>query len=819
MKLLGNLAGVFATLGAVALLALVLSLWRISSGLPDYEHLANYTPPVMSRLHAGDGSLIAEYAQERRLFVPIDVVPEHVINAFLAAEDKNFYNHIGIDFVGIARAVLQNVLNVASGKRLEGASTITQQVAKNFLLSSDVTLERKLKEAVLALRLERTFNKRQLLELYLNEIYLGLGSYGVAAAALNYFDKPLGELTLEEAAYLAALPKAPNNYHPFRQRARALARRNWVLGRMASNGFISDFEEGLARAKDLVLTDRPVGVQRVAAEHFAEEVRRRVYDIYGEKKLYGGGLSIRSTLNTDYQTYAQRALRTGLREYDRRNGFRGAVAKLETLELWWKEIVKINSLSDLRPWRLAVVLSADAKEASIGLRPRMTRARRFEDAVDVGRLTLDSVSWARAAPNGENGYRKIGPKISRVDQVLSVGDIVWVAPADTPGFFKLEQVPEVNGAIVALDPHTGRVLAMVGGFSFGASEFNRATQANRQPGSAFKPFVYAAALDSGFTPASLVLDAPFVMEQGNDKGLWKPENYARRFYGLSTLRLGMEKSRNLMTVRMAQEIGMNRISAYARRFDITPNMPRVLAMALGAGETTLMRLTSAYAMLVNGGRKIEPVFVDRIQDRYGTTLYRQDTRPCIGCNAEVWTDQIPPDLPDTREEVLSAQTSYQVVSMLEGVVKRGTGRQIHTLGKPLAGKTGTTNDNRDAWFVGFSPDLAVGVYVGYDDNRSLGTNETGGRVAAPIFRAFMKSALDSSMPPPFRIPPALSLVRINAKTGKLARPADETVILEAFKIGTEPSRNSKQAVVRGAERTGNQRGQGATVGAGTGGLY
>ena len=822
MRLLGNLAGVFATLGAVALLALVLSLWRISSGLPNYEHLANYTPPVMSRVHAGDGSLIAEYAQERRLFVPIDVVPEHVINAFLAAEDKNFYDHIGIDFIGIARAVFQNVLNVASGKRLEGASTITQQVAKNFLLSSDVTLERKLKEAVLALRLERTFNKRQLLELYLNEIYLGLGSYGVAAAALNYFDKPLSELSLEEAAYLAALPKAPNNYHPFRKRARALARRNWVLGRMASNGFISDNEERLARAQDLVVTDRPVGVQRIAAEHFAEEVRRRVYDIYGEKKLYGGGLSIRSTLNTDFQTYAQRALRTGLRDYDRRNGYRGPVAKLETLEAWWEEIVKIDSPSDLRPWRLAVVLSADANEASIGLRPRMTRARRFEESVDVGRLTLDAVSWARAAPNAENGYRQIGPKISRVDQVLSVGDIVWVAPADAPGLYRLEQMPEVNGAIVALDPHTGRVLAMVGGFSFGASEFNRATQANRQPGSAFKPFVYAAALDSGFTPASLVLDAPFVMEQGNDKGLWKPENYARRFYGLSTLRLGMEKSRNLMTVRMAQEIGMNKISTYARRFDITPNMPRVLAMALGAGETTLMRLTSAYAMLVNGGNKIEPVFVDRIQDRYGTTLYRQDTRPCIGCNAEVWADQIPPDLPDTREEVLSAQTSYQVVSMLEGVVKRGTGRQIHTLGKPLAGKTGTTNDNRDAWFVGFSPDLAVGVYVGYDDNRSLGTNETGGRVAAPIFRAFMKSALESTMPPPFRIPPAVSLVRINAKTGKLARPVDETVILEAFKIGTEPSRNSKQAVVRGAERTGNQRGQGgqgATVGAGTGGLY
>ena len=819
MKLLGNLAGVFATLGAIALLALVLSLWRISSGLPNYEHLANYTPPVMSRVHAGDGSLIAEYAQERRLFVPIDVVPEHVINAFLAAEDKNFYNPIGIDFIGIARAMFQNVLNVAAGKRLEGASTITQQVAKNFLLSSDVTLERKLKEAVLALRLERTFNKRQLLELYLNEIYLGLGSYGVAAAALNYFDKPLSDLTLEEAAYLAALPKAPNNYHPFRRRARALARRNWVLNRMASNSFISEYEARLARAQDLVVTDRPVGVQRVAAEHFAEEVRRRVYDIYGEKKLYGGGLSIRSTLNTDYQTYAQKALRDGLLDYDRRNGFRGPVAKLETLEAWWEEIVKIRSPSDLGAWRLAVVLSVDAGEASIGLRPRVNRARRFEETIDVGRLPLAAVSWARAAPNSENGYRKIGPKVKRVDQVLSVGDVVWVSPGAEPGVYTLEQLPEVNGAIVALNPHTGRVLAMVGGFSFGASEFNRATQANRQPGSAFKPFVYAAALDSGFTPASLVLDAPFVMEQGNDKGLWKPENYGRQFYGLSTLRLGMEKSRNLMTVRMAQEIGMNKISSYARRFDITRNMPRVLAMALGAGETTLLRLTSAYAMLVNGGRKLEPVFIDRIQDRYGATLYRQDTRPCIGCNAEAWTDQTPPDLPDTREEVLSAQTSYQVVSMLEGVVKRGTGRQIQSLGKPLAGKTGTTNDNRDAWFVGFSPDLAVGVYVGYDDNRSLGSRETGGRVAAPIFKAFMKSALDKAMPPPFRIPPAVSLVRINAKTGKLAKPADETVILEAFKLGTEPSRNTKQAVVRGPEREKKPRGQSATVGTGTGGLY
>ena len=819
MKYLGKIAGVLVTVGAIGLFVLVLFLYRMTSTLPDYHHLTNYTPPVMSRAHAGDGGLIAEYAQQRRLFVPIDVVPEHLINAFLAAEDKNFYDHFGLDLAGIVRASGQNVINVLTGRRLEGASTITQQVAKNFLLSSDVTLERKLKEAVLALRLERTLSKRQLLELYLNEIYLGMGSYGVAAASLKYFGKPLSDLTVAEAAYLAALPKAPNNYHPFRRRDRAITRRNWVIERMMENDYITRDEAVYAAGSDLQVVEQVSGIQRYAAEHFVEEVRRQVYDIYGGRQLYRGGLSIRTTLNSDYQKMALRSLRSGLVTYDRRRGYRGPVAQLDTLEEWWARITEIDIPTDLAPWRLAVVLSVDGQSASIGLRPRVTRALTFEDKIEIGEVPLSGVTWARAAPSPQNTYKRIGPRIKAVTDVVQVGDIVWVSAKGDNAQYELQQVPEVNGALVALDPHTGRVLAMVGGYSFSASEFNRATQASRQPGSAFKPFVYAAALDSGFTPASLVLDAPFVMEQGNDRGLWKPENYARRFYGLSTLRLGMEKSRNLMTVRLAQEIGMSKVRDYARRFNIHRSMPRVLAMSLGAGETTLIRLTSAYAMLVNGGKRIEPIFIDRIQDRYGKTLFRQDQRPCVGCVADTWSGQTPPDLPDQRERVISEQTSYQMVSMLEGVVKRGTGRSIRTLGRPLAGKTGTTNDSRDAWFVGFTADLAVGVYVGYDDNRPLGAGESGGRVAAPIFKSFMADAVKTMQTPPFRIPSGVSLVRINAKTGKLAAPDDETVILEAFKVGTEPSRDTKQAVIGGATGATPSRGQDEGVGLGTGGLY
>lgn len=815
MRMIGFLAGLGLTLAALAGFVVGVYLWRLNKQLPDHDHLADYAPPVMSRVHAGDGDLIAEFAQEHRLFVPIRVIPKHLIHAFLSAEDKNFYDHNGVDITGVARAVVKNISNIFEGRRLEGASTITQQVAKNFLLTSDVTIERKLKEAVLALRLERTFSKEELLELYFNEIYLGMGTYGVASAALNYFDKPLDELTIEEVAYLAALPKAPNNYHPFRRKERAIARRNWVIGRMVENDYITDAQAQTAKAVDLNVVPRRSNVSGIDAAYFVEEIRRSVFTQYGEDDLYGGGLSIRSTLNTRYQQIANKALRDGLVAYDHRHGWRGPVAQAQTVEGDWAIPLRNTPIpADLAPWRLAIVLSVDAENAGIGLRPRRKSSGKFEDLRDVGKIPLEQAKWARKA------FKKgVGPRIKELTEVLSVGDIVWVEEIKGSGSYKLHQMPAVNGGIVAIDPHTGRVLAMAGGFSFQASEFNRVSQARRQPGSAFKPFVYAAALDAGYTPTSLVLDAPFVMEQGRDMGLWKPENYGRKFYGLSTLRLGIEKSRNLMTVRLAQQIGMKPIVTYAKNFGITNHMPPVLSMALGAGETSLLDLTSAYAMLVNGGKYIEPVLVDRIQNRYGETIYRTDSRNCDSCNT-LWTGQDAPLLVDNRRNVVTPQTAYQIVSMLEGVVMRGTGRSVRSVGKPLAGKTGTTNDSRDAWFVGFSPDLAVGVYIGYDNPKPLGEGETGGRVAAPIFKNFMIDALKGHTATPFRIPPSVNLVRVNAKTGQLAEPGDKSVILEAFKLGTEPAPGRAQAVIGRAQAAPlTEEADAPSLGAGTGGLY
>lgn len=814
IRIIGYLFGLGLTLLALLGFVAGIYLWRLNKQLPDHDHLADYAPPVMTRVHAADGDLIAEFAQEHRLFVPIGVVPKTLVHAFLSSEDKNFFEHGGVDALGILRAVIKNVSNIIRDKRLEGASTITQQIAKNFLLSSDVTVERKLKEAVLAIRLERTFTKQELLELYLNEIYLGMGTYGVAAASLAYFDKPLDSLTVSEAAYLAALPKAPNNYHPFRKTQRALARRNWVIDRMHENGHITQLDAMAAKQKELGVVRTGGKSRTVDAAYFVEEIRRQAFDIYGEKELYGGGLSIRSTLDTEYQAYALSALRKGLTAYDRRYGYRGAVARapLEEYPDWAEPVQEIPIPSDLAPWRLAIILDVSDEMAELGLRPRRTAAGRFEEKRETGKIFLEGVKWARKSVKGG-----LGPNITSVRDVLSPGDIVWVEKSGEGHV--LRQIPEVNGGFVAIDPHTGRVLAMVGGFSFQASEFNRSTQASRQPGSAFKPFVYAAALDAGYTPTSLVLDAPFVMQQGKDMGLWKPENYGRQFYGLSTLRLGIEKSRNLMTIRLAQQIGMRPVADYARKFDIVDHMPPVLSMALGAGETTLMRLTAAYAMLVNGGKQVSPTLIDRIQNRYGKTIYRYDARPCTGCNA-VWTGQEVPALPDARARVLSAQTSYQIVSMLEGVVKRGTGRAIRSVGKPLAGKTGTTNESRDAWFVGFSPDLAVGVYIGYDTPRTLGEGETGGRIAAPVFRDFMSKALKNAPATPFRIPSSVNLVRVNAQTGKLARTGDNSVILEAFKVGTEPAPGRAQAVIgRGETAPKSESTENSAIGSGTGGLY
>ena len=778
--------------------------------LPNYQMLADYQPPVMTRIHAGDGQLIMEYAKEKRVFVPMKAIPRRIIHAVLSAEDKNFYSHIGVDFFSVVRAVVTNVRNLGSDRRPVGASTITQQVAKNFLLTSEVSLDRKVKEAIIAFRMERAFTKDRILELYMNEIYLGAGSYGFAAAALNYFNKPLDGLTIAEAALLAALPKAPSNYNPIRRPDAAKVRRDWVIKEMMENGYITGDEAGLAAEEPITLMRRSQTEFVRHGASFSEEVRRELAERFGENTLYTGGLSVRTTLDPKLQEIATQALRGGLEAYDRRHGWRGAVATLDLGAVgsgWAAALAKITPPGGIGTWRLALVLRVTDTEATLG----------FADGTG-GRIPFGELRWARPWIKGQRyGYR---PK--RVPDVINPGDVVLVdgvsanakGKAYPAGTYGLRQVPDINGAIVALDPHTGRVLAMAGGYDFDKSQFNRATQAMRQPGSAFKPIVYLSALDSGYTPSTLILDAPFVIDQGPGLPKWRPANYTKKFYGPSTMRLGIEKSRNLMTVRLAQTVGMEKIVAYAKAFGITDDMPAQLAMSLGAGETTLLKLTTAYAMLVNNGKKITPTLIDRIQDRQGATILRHDERPCPDCQVTFWTSQSVPVMPDDREQVTDPASAYQMVAMLQGVVERGTGRGLRRIGKPLAGKTGTTNKSQDAWFVGFTPDLAVGVYTGFDEPKPLGPQEQGASVALPIFRDFMAGALKDKSATPFRIPPGIRLVRVDAQSGLPARPGQKKVILEAFKPGTVPTGVAK--VLEGLD--------GASGGApaparGTGGLY
>ncbi|MET0924233.1 MAG: PBP1A family penicillin-binding protein, partial [Xanthobacteraceae bacterium] len=617
MRLLLRFAGLLFAAGTILFIVGIAGaaglLWHFSRDLPDYSQLQDYEPAVMTRVHASDGALLAEYARERRLYIPIQAVPKLVINAFVAAEDKNFYEHGGIDFSGIARAATVYIQNYGSGRRPQGASTITQQVAKNFLLTNELSWSRKIKEALLAMKIERAFSKEKILELYLNEIYLGLGAYGVAAASLLYFDKSVHELTVSEAAYLAALPKAPNNYHPFRQRERAFERRNYVLDRMAEDRYVTAQDVEKAKKEPLKITLRPTGAHIFAAEYFAEEVRRYVYEHYSEKKLYEGGLSVRTTLDPKMQVLARKVLVDGFVNFDEQQGYRGASSKLDMAGEWGGRLAEVKALSDVAPWRLAVVLEAGDQSARVGFQPAREPGGAVSKERETGTVTLEGVKWAKAT----SGPLK-GKAPTKVSQVLDVGDVVYVEPlAGKDGQFRLRQVPEVSGAIVAMDPQTGRVLAMVGGFSYDQSQFNRATQALRQPGSSFKPLVYAAALDNGYTPSTVVLDAPLEIDTGS--GIWSPENYSRKFYGPSTLRFGIEHSRNVMTVRLAQDVGMPLIGEYAKRFGIYDSLPPYLSFALGAGETTLLRMVGAYAMFDNGGRKITPTLIDRIQDRYGRT--------------------------------------------------------------------------------------------------------------------------------------------------------------------------------------------------------
>jgi penicillin-binding protein 1A len=803
-----------AALVVVAIGAVAVYLVTITRGLPSVEALQDYTPPITTRVYAGNGTVLGEYARERRIFIPAAFIPKLVKQAFTSAEDRNFYNHPGIDPSGILRAAIKDVGLVLEGRRPQGASTITQQVARNFLLNSDVKFSRKIREAILAVRIDATYPKEKVLELYLNEIYLGENCYGIGAASLNYFGKSLDELDIAEVAFLAALPKGPANYDPRYNHTAAVDRRNWVIGQMADNNYITDAQAVAAKAEPLVTQTRALGSQAADVDYYVEEVRRLLIGRYHSKGLYDSGLQVRASLDTRLQNYAVSALRSGLVRYDRRHGWRGAKKQIDLAD-WKKALGAIPDESGIDSWRPAVALAYQGKDIRIG----------FADGTSAI-MPYDGYKWAHRQLPGAVW----GPVPASPQDVLKPGDVFYVEPLPAPakpGEFGLRQVPEVNGAIVVMDPHTGRVLAMSGGFSYASSQFDRAMQAQRQPGSSFKPFVYATALDSGYTPASKVLDAPFEMDQGPGLGVWRPENFEKGDYlGDTTLRRGLELSRNLMTVRLAHDLGMNQVVKLPLRFGVYDHLPPLLANSLGSYETTLIRMVTGYSEFANGGKKISASLVDRIQDRYGKTIWRHDERKCEGCNDENWHGQEEPLLADTREQIIDPRTAYQIVSMLQGVVQRGTaaysvGAQIN---KPLAGKTGTSQDAQSTWFIGFSPDLAAGVYVGFDNPRTLGPKEQGATVAAPIFRDFMKAALAEAPPTPFRVAPGIEEVAIDWKSGNPVPAGTPGAIMEAFKAGTAPGEANAPVpgadeAVPGSASAAPGGAPASAVGEGTGGLY
>lgn len=775
----------FAVIGFILIIT---SVWQISQELPEYRQLEKYEPAVTTRLYAGDGQLMMEYAAEKRFFVPENKIPDLVKQAFISAEDKNFYHHFGVDVMGIIRAVMNNIKQLGSGRRPAGASTITQQVAKNFLLSSELSYKRKIKEALLALRIEQAFTKEHILELYLNEIYLGNRSYGVAAAAINYFGKALDELTLEEVAYLAALPKGPNNYNPKTKYEAAVIRRNWVIDRMYEDGYVTEDDAENAKLKPLeVISDRKGWIKH--AQYFSEDVRRLVNKEFGEGALYEGGLLIRTTLDPKLQEIATKSFAKEVENYDKRHGWRGPLQNIP-LEDGWKEVFSAIKTPDGSKdnWKTAIVTKVTSDKAQIELTDETK-----------GEIPLSVLSWARKNLKDQS----VGGQPKSVSEVLAKGDVILVEKiadkdiADhklSENSYYLRQLPNVEGALIAMDPHTGKILAMVGGYSFKKSQYNRATQAKRQTGSAFKPIVYLAALENGYEPTDLILDAPFVLDQGAGQPLWKPVNYSKKFYGLMTLRQGIEKSRNLMTVRLAQDVGMAKVAEYAKKMGVNPDLPELLSMSLGAGETKLINMASAYGVLVNGGKEVEPYLIERIQNRNGQTIYRHDNRECENCMVEKWENQPVPELQDEREQIIDPLSAYQMVSILEGVVQYGTGARLRSIGKHLAGKTGTTNRNQDAWFVGFSPDLVVAIYIGFDEPKTLGKYETGAAAALPVFYNFMNESLANQADVPFRIPSGIKLVRVNHNTGKPATPGDNVVIWEALKPEVA-KRDTKQKII------------------------
>jgi len=789
--ILGIFGAAFSTvtLGIIAVaLGIGGILFMYSRDLPDHEALANYTPPTISRIYSRDGLIVDEFATERRLFVPAEDIPDRISQAFVSAEDRNFYEHGGYDPRAIAAAVVEAVRS--RGRDVRGASTITQQVMKNFLLDGSRTIERKIKEIILAARIETTLSKDRILELYLNEIFLGQNSYGVAAAAQTYFNADLEDLSLEQAAYLAALPQAPSNFHPVRDYDRAISRRNYVLREMHENGYISRAEMEQAQAAPLeTVQGGHIEAMRASLpprNYFTDEIRRQLSAEYGADDFFTGGYTVRSTMDEDLQQVAERALRRALERYDRDQGlWRGPsdridVAELGTEDSWRDALARAQIARDIDGWYPAVVLEVGDRSARIGIEG-------VEDDSDGHFIPAEDVTWAR--PVDEDGNR--GPRAQVAGDLLSVGDVVHVRAMtrDSDGSFlrwTLRQVPEVQGGFMAMDVNTGRVLAMQGGFSYQASSFNRATQATRQPGSSFKPFVYAAALDSGYGPNTIVIDAPIEVDTG--EGIWRPTNASNQFYGPSPLRTGIELSRNLMTVRLAQDVGMQTVARYAEDFGVYDDMQPFLANSLGSQETTLFRMVAAYAMFANGGERVEPTLVDRIQDRWGNTVYRHDQRLCPDCQVASLDNGFAPRIVSNRERVMDPITAYQLTSMMRGVVDRGTASGSVNLPVPAAGKTGTTNDARDVWFVGFTSSIAAGCYIGFDTPRSLGRGASGGGMCGPVFNEFMLEAIEEYGGGDFEVPEGGVFYPIDRYSGQRLESgaSGSHVVYELFREGEEP---------------------------------
>ena len=737
----------FSLIGFITIFTI---LWSYSNKLPDYKFLKNYKPPVSSKVYSGNGVLISDFSTEKRIFVPYNAIPKKIIYSFLSSEDKNFFKHPGVDAKGVLRAIKNNIFNLIKSNRLEGASTITQQVAKNFLLSNEVSLDRKIKEAILAFRIERALSKERILELYLNQIYLGEGSYGIASASLRYFDKPISELNYSESALLAALPKAPSKYNPYKNKKLATYRRNLVIKNLYDNSYISkDSYENLIQS-EIILKKR----KRIFLEdtrYFVEDIRKKIIKEYGYDKVHKQGFNIKTPINLELQNFAASSLRKGLLDYDKRKGWRGPLDN-RTNQDWYKNLDKFD-LEKTIGWQIAIVKRIDKFETVIQTSKK-----------ENGIISYEDINWTR----------------KNFNQIFKVNDLIYVEKI-SDGNFSLRQLPNVNGGIVVMDPYSGRVLALSGGFSFKKSEFNRVSQAKRQPGSAFKPFIYALALENNFTPSSLILDAPIVLEQGVDLKMWKPENYGKKFYGLSTLRTGVEKSRNLMTVRISQELGIDKIIKFAKKLNIYEDPDELMSVSLGSAETTLLNITSAYCSFVNGGKLVNPILIDRIQDSEGNTISNNEKRFCEDCDQISFEGNKIPIVKSNFKQIFSPQTAYQMTSILEGVIERGTGKRLRDLNLQLAGKTGTTNNNTDTWFIGFTSNLVIGVYVGYDNPKRLGKYETGSKTALPIFKDFIKKAVNNYEARPFKIAKGIKMMVIDAETGKKADFGSKKTIIESYK--------------------------------------